>query len=137
MRAKVTDVDGECSGWSKTGYFVTALLSEEEWKAEFVSAETKENAGESKGTYVRSNFRVKGNVKAAYAFTTALGLYKFYINGTKVGTDELTPGWTSYLKHLTYQTYDITTMLKEGENGVGICWAPDGIKENGVCGQPQ
>lgn len=119
VRAKVTDVDGECSGWSKTGYFVTALLSEEEWKAEFVSAETKENAGESKGTYVRSSFRVKGNVKAAYAFTTALGLYKFYINGTKVGTDELTPGWTSYLKHLTYQTYDITTMLKEGENGVG------------------
>ena len=119
VRVKASDADGESSEWSEAGYFVTALLTSEEWKAEFISAETKENAGESKGTYVRSSFGVKGKVKAAYAFTTALGLYKFYINGQKVGTDELTPGWTSYLKHLTYQTYDITTLLKEGENGVG------------------
>lgn len=76
VRVKASDADGESSEWSETGYFVTALLTSEEWKAEFISAETKENAGESKGTYVRSSFGVKGKVKAAYAFTTALGLYK-------------------------------------------------------------
>lgn len=119
VRVKVTTVGGEKSGWSENAYFVTALLSNQEWKGKFISAETSEDAGTSKGTYVRSSFVVKGKVKTAYAFTTALGLYKFYLNGEKVGTDELTPGWTSYHKHLRYQTYDVTSMLKEGENGIG------------------
>ena len=53
------------------------------------------------------NFARLKEVKEAYAFTTALGLYQFYLNGRKVGEDEMTPGWTSYRRHLLYQTYDV------------------------------
>ncbi|MFO7296776.1 MAG: family 78 glycoside hydrolase catalytic domain, partial [Clostridia bacterium] len=31
-----------------------------------------------------------------------------------------TPGWTSYNKRLQYQTYDVTEMLKEGQNAIGV-----------------
>ena len=48
--------------------------------------------------------------------TTALGVYQFFLNGKKVGEDELTPGWTSYKKHLCYQTYNVSSMLKKGKN---------------------
>ena len=119
--ARVLISDGtEESGWSSPSFFVTALLKKEEWCAPFVSAEDRESDKEhSKGTYVRGTFTVRKKVKAAYAFTTALGLYNFYLNGEKVGNDEMTPGWTSYRRHLMYQTYDITHLLKPGVNVAG------------------
>lgn len=110
---------GEEAGWYG-GSFVTALLGSRNWKAPFVSAETEEfYKEESRGTLVRGGFSVRGKVKEAYAFTTALGLYHFYLNGKKVGDDEMTPGWTSYRRHLLYQTYDVTEYLKEGANVAG------------------
>ena len=119
VRVRVFD-GTEDSGWSAPAFFVTALLKKEEWQAPFVSAENKDSDKEcSKGTYVRGMFSVRKKVKAAYAFTTALGLYNFYLNGQKVGEDEMTPGWTSYRKHLLYQTYDITRLLKQGVNTAG------------------
>jgi alpha-L-rhamnosidase len=119
VRVRISDGVEE-SGWSAPASFVTALLKKEEWRAPFVSAENQESDKEcSKGTYVRGTFLVRKKVKAAYAFTTALGLYNFYLNGKKVGEDEMTPGWTSYRKHLMYQTYDITDLLKPGINVAG------------------
>ena len=42
---------------------------------------------------------------------SALGLYRAFINGVRVGNDLLTPGWTSYDKRLSYQTYEVGTLL--------------------------
>lgn len=118
VRVCVSDAQ-EKSAWSDPAFFVTALLTEE-WKAPFVSAETEEADKESsKGTYVRGMFEIKKAVKEAYAFTTGLGLYNFFLNGEKVGEDEMTPGWTSYKRHLLYQTYDVTSALKDGVNVAG------------------
>ena len=119
VRVRVSDGIEE-SGWSGPSSFVTALLTKEEWRAPFVSAENRDSDREcSKGTYVRGTFSVRKKIKAAYAFTTALGLYNFYLNGEKVGDDEMTPGWTSYRRHLLYQTYEITDLLKPGVNVAG------------------
>ena len=85
----------EESSWAET-CFITGILNVQEWKALFITAENKEDAANSKGTYVRKDFFINGKVKEAFVCTTALGLYNFYINGKKVGHDELTPGWTSY-----------------------------------------
>ena len=99
---------------------MTALLSSEEWKAPFVSAESAPAClEESKGTLVRGSFSVGSGLKEAYAFTTALGLYHFYLNGEKVGEDEMTPGWTSYRRHLLYQTYDVTRRQHRRRHGGG------------------
>ena len=63
---------------------------------------------------------MKKPVREAIAFATGLGLYQFFLNGEKVGEDEMTPGWTSYRKHLLYQTYDVKNLLKEGTNTVSF-----------------
>jgi alpha-L-rhamnosidase len=47
-------------------------------------------------------------------------LYEAQINGQKVGDAYLTPGWTSYNKRLQYQTYDVTGLLKNGANAIGV-----------------
>lgn len=57
---------------------------------------------------------------------TSKGVYCLYVNGKRVSDYVLAPGWTVYEKRLQYQTYDITAMLKNGENkieiGVGLGW---------------
>lgn len=117
-RVQITDGEEE-SSWSQTASFTAALLSNEEWKGQFVSAETKADADNSKGTRLRRNFAVKSDIAKAIVHSTALGLYKLYINGSQVSGDELAPGWTSYSKHLLYQTYDVTHLVQSGENAIG------------------
>ncbi len=56
---------------------------------------------------------------------TAQGLYRAFINGTRVGQDLLTPGWTCYDDRIAYQTYDVTDLLKPGANRIEI-WLGDG-----------
>ena len=56
---------------------------------------------------------------------SALGLYRAFINGVRVGNDLLTPGWTSYDKRLSYQTYDVGPLLRHGQNVIDI-WLADG-----------
>ena len=56
---------------------------------------------------------------------TAWGLYRATINGRRVGTDVLTPGWTSYDVRLSYQTYAVGDLLVAGTNRIDI-WLADG-----------
>ena len=109
----------EESPFSETVSFVTAILSTDEWKAGFITAESEADKDHSKSTCLRKQVVVSGQVEEAFVCVTALGLYRFYINGKKVGEDELTPGWTSYSKHLCFQTYDVTACLRQGENTLG------------------
>ena len=37
-----------------------------------------------------------------------------------MGDQLFTPGWTSYNRRLQYQTYDVTSLLKAGDNVVGV-----------------
>lgn len=56
---------------------------------------------------------------------SALGLYRAFINGKRVGNDLLTPGWTTYDKRLSFQTYSVGDLLVAGENTITI-WLADG-----------
>ena len=118
IRVKIQDNYNNWSDWSPTAHFISGLVNNE-WKSDFISAETPTDADNAKGTYLRKMFFITKKIKSAYIYTTALGLYHLYINGEKVGSDEMTPGWTSYHKHLLYQTYDVTTSLSSGENVIG------------------
>jgi alpha-L-rhamnosidase len=58
-------------------------------------------------------------------FISALGLYRCFINGTRVGDDLLTPGWTNYDDRIAYQRYEVSALLKPGANRIEI-WLGDG-----------
>ena len=79
---------------------------------------------------VEKKFTAHAGEKAVLK-ATALGLYFAEINGVRVGDAYLTPGWTSYNKMLQVQEYDVSTMLKEGENlltlTVGEGWYCGGL----------
>ena len=52
-----------------------------------------------------------GGVVKATLRATALGIYEACINGTPVGEDVLSPGWSSYEWRLRYRTYDVTALV--------------------------
>ena len=56
---------------------------------------------------------------SARLYATAHGVYEAFVNGTRVGDVELTPGWTAYRSRLQVQTYDVTDLLRPGDNVIG------------------
>lgn len=74
--------------------------------------------------YMRKDFSADGPVKRAVIFAAAHGVYDLQLDGMSVG-DILAPEYTSYRKHLEYQTYDVTELLEEGEHALG-CILADG-----------
>ena len=68
---------------------------------------------------LRRNFSVSKQVKNARLYVTALGSYRVFLNGNRVGNDVLTPDFTDYTKRVLYQTYDVTEWLTQGQNAIG------------------
>lgn len=69
--------------------------------------------------YLRREFDIDDQVVRARLYVTALGIYEIWINGERVGTDYLAPGWTDYHTRIPYQTYDVTDKLRQGDNAIG------------------
>ena len=66
--------------------------------------------------YARKIFCVEKKIKGAIVHGCGLGQFQLFINGRKVGESVLEPAWTDYNKRLNYVTYDITSLINEGEN---------------------
>ena len=69
--------------------------------------------------YLRKEFSVKGDIKQAVLSVTALGWADVYLNGQRVSDDLFGSGWTEYKKRVYYRTYDVTSLLRQGENAWG------------------
>ncbi|GAA4083100.1 glycoside hydrolase family 78 protein [Actinomadura miaoliensis] len=73
---------------------------------------------------LRKEFSLGKKVRRARLYSTALGVYQAEINGRRVGTEELAPGWTDYGRRVQYQAYDVTGLLRRGGNAIGVTVAP-------------
>jgi alpha-L-rhamnosidase len=120
-RVKVWNNHGEESPFSEPAYFETGLLHQSNWKGRWIEPEKEVDIDAYKpAPYIRREFDVKKGLVSARAYLTARGLYSFFLNGTQ-GTDHLfTPGFTSYHKRHQVQTYDVTSLLSEGTNALGV-----------------
>jgi alpha-L-rhamnosidase len=73
--------------------------------------------------YFRTGFRLATPVTRAVLYGTALGLAEFRLNGQRVSDDFFTPGWTDYSKRVYYRAYDVTHLVRRGENALGAVLA--------------
>jgi len=89
--------------------------------ARWIAADRSDaEAGAKPMPLFRKQFRVDGRVTQARLYVSGLGQYEFHVNGARVGSSELTPGWSDYRKTVFYDSYDITSMLRSGDNAVGV-----------------
>jgi alpha-L-rhamnosidase len=114
-QVRVWDQSGSVSAWSAPARWEMGLLSRSDWSARWAEP----GAGLKNDVLLRRDFTLAGEIRQARVYVTSHGLYRLFLNGQRVGDAELTPGWTSYGKRLQYQTYDVTALLKKGENAVG------------------
>ncbi len=86
-------------------------------KGSFVVADPGCNSAPMLRTTFKSG---EGKIKSARLYATSRGIYEVFLNGKRVGDDYFNPGLTQYnITHL-YQTYDVTDMLKTGDNALGV-----------------
>ena len=59
-------------------------------------------------------------VSSAKWTTAGLGVYEIYVNGARVGTDFLKPGFTHFAKTKYSFSYDVTSLLKRGAGEANV-----------------
>jgi len=70
--------------------------------------------------YIRKTFNLESIPHTAKINICGLGMYELYINGQKADDRMLTPPFTTYHRQAMYDTYDVTDLLCEGDNVLGI-----------------
>jgi alpha-L-rhamnosidase len=119
-QVRIWDNMGKTSEWSAPAFFQMALLSPDDWKAKWIEPGYTEDSVMRPSPLFRKQFFAAKKVQSATAYITAHGLYEARINGKRIGDAYLTPGWTMYKKRLQYQTYDVTSLLQNGNNAIGV-----------------
>lgn len=147
-RVRIWDEKGELSDWSSFAQFRTSppaplleergawigairadsaripegkrFLSWEMGTPEYKAVWKNIDPVSRKSILLRKSFQTKKEIKEAITYICGLGHFEFTINGKKVGDGEFAPYWSDYDKTVYYNTFDITSYLKNGENVFGV-----------------
>ncbi|SIR64784.1 alpha-L-rhamnosidase [Paenibacillus sp. RU4T] len=120
-RIKAWDNYGRESEWSEAAWWETGLLSESDWEGAFITPDAAAIDPNAEAAYMlRLSFQATNSIARARVYATAAGVYELYLNGERVSRDLLAPGWTSYSHRLQYQAHDVTGLVREGGNGIGV-----------------
>ena len=120
-RVMAWDEAGNASGWSEEGTLELGICGASAWRAKWITPDQRAIPADAEPAFLlRRSFSLRPGIAFARVYATAAGVYELYLNGAKVSGDLLAPGWTSYRRRLQYQTYDVTGLLREGSNGIGI-----------------
>ncbi len=88
----------------------------------FANQPTDGTAAETAGRLFRKQFtlsQTKENIVSARLYSTAAGNQIMYVNGKRAAEDYFAPGKSKYTKMFYYQTYDITALMRDGDNTIG------------------
>ena len=128
------DEQGKVSKWSQVAHWGMGLLKPTDWKAKWITPEkTTDNA-----PMLRRSFTVARTIKQAKVFICGLGFHQLYLNGKRIGNDELVPNISNYSYRddlhthaialndefegyrVLYMSYDVTKEIKKGQNAIGV-----------------
>ncbi|HYW78040.1 MAG TPA: alpha-L-rhamnosidase N-terminal domain-containing protein, partial [Thermoguttaceae bacterium] len=131
-KVRVWDKDGDASSWSEPALWSMGLLEPTDWQARYISYRDETPVyKESESLFLpaarqyRKEFQATKTVRRATIYATALGIYELHLNGRRINDAFFAPGWTDYRQRAYYNTYDVTEMVRSGENALGA-WVADG-----------
>ena len=123
-KVKVWTTAGE-SEWSAEECFGIGLLKESHWTGRWIGLD-RLMPGEERGLhsrlaarYVRKEFELEKPVRRAIAYVAGIGLHELHVNGVVFNREVLLPMPTDYRRTVLYNTYDVTSALKE-KNAIGL-----------------
>ncbi|WP_221773510.1 alpha-L-rhamnosidase [Novosphingobium piscinae] len=105
--------NGDMAGpWSKPASFETGVLDPALWSAAWIGGDIPDRAA----LYLRGSLDLRRDVVRARACVSALGWYRFFVNGHDLTGSAQVPRWTHSDHILEYQVYDLTAELRSGRN---------------------
>lgn len=118
-QVSVRDDAGD-EGVSAPQWFETGKM-DEPWEGKWIGCDD----GESRHPIFSKAFPIEGEVASARLYISGLGLYEAFIGADggeteRVGDEYLTPYCNDYDKWVQCQTYDVTNVLKHGEENALI-----------------
>ncbi len=111
--------NGEWTEWSAPATVEVGLLDPGDWSAQFISPRTLGGL-DAPAPVLERTFHLRDGIAQARLYLTAHGVYVAHLNAGRVGDQVLPPGWTSYPHRLHYQTYDVSSLIREGENTLHV-----------------
>lgn len=128
-KVRAWNENNRSSAYSKTAFWQMGLLQPSDWRAKWIAfpgqlppnSETPAPrfAPPSPSPLLRHEFTLDSEPRKATVYVTAKGLYELHLNGKRVGQHILAPEWTNYHQRIQYQAYDVTALLRQGENALG------------------
>lgn len=113
----VWDEYGRKGHTSELASFETAMFSEKDWQAKWISDCYDKNY--EPAPLFRKNIEIANKpIVAARVYISATGYYEMFINGIRVGKNYLDPGYTDFSKRILYTVHNITSLFNEGQNTV-------------------
>lgn len=103
---------------SKVTSFETGLVESKNWQGDWISDTRDVNL--KPAPWFRKEFTASKTVQSARVYIAVGGLYELYINGKKVGNHRLDPMYTRFDRRTLYVTHDVTNLVSEGKNAVGV-----------------
>ncbi|OZG49229.1 alpha-L-rhamnosidase [Bombiscardovia coagulans] len=119
VRIRVAGTDGAWSPWSQRSCVETGLLHNEDWQGSPVTTD-RTIGRENPAPIMSRTFTVGQECNLARLDITAGGIFVPYIDGQRVGSDQLAPGWTDYKQRFNALTYDVTELLSAGEHELAV-----------------
>jgi len=123
---KVVNADGSIVRLGTGPGWNARLEGDQNWQpAQVVGSLANQHFGDpgplpQPAAYFRRRLDVTKDIRRARLYVTALGSYRVFLNGSRVGNDVLTPGFTDFRKRVLYQTYDVTSEVVRGSNVIGV-----------------
>ena len=131
---RVWDQRGRPGPFSAAARFGTGILDQGAWRAQWISngPDWPPNPLPPPTIYrgppevphamplFRRAFTIDRPLARAIVSVCGLGQYALSVNGRPPTHSVLNPGWTDYRKTILYDTFEVTSLLTEGENVLGM-----------------
>lgn len=110
-----------------TSMFSTGVLGGK-INGNWVSVTEKDSISPETCVFARKDFRAE-DISYATFFIYSFGWYEAYLNGEKLDNRLFTPGLSDFDNLLFYDAYDVTSLIKDGKNAIGLIIG-DGFNNN-------
>lgn len=132
-KVRTWDQEGNPSDWSETARFSIGLLQPDDWKASYIGY-TSVNRFKSCPQLMKSFSLDKENTdKTYFLHVNSLGYHEVYLNGEKINDEVLSPAVSQFDKRSLAITYDVTPLIRNGENNL-VLWLGSGWYNEGFPG---
>ncbi|HKK17972.1 MAG TPA: family 78 glycoside hydrolase catalytic domain [Opitutales bacterium] len=151
------DQDDRVSDWSEVARWEVGLIDPEDWQGAQWIDDGKDNPSKDEDFYeidpaplMRETFELSKPVARARLHVAGLGLCYPSLNGERLVDQVFDPQWTDFDDRILYRTHDVTAILQEGANSLGLAlgngwynplpmrmWGHRNIRESLPVGRPR